>query len=233
MYQLKLDASLVYKYSGYRALVIYASDLANSLDANSEALTYLRGCEENFRKTYSKDDLMNHPHILAWRAAYRKFGTRPREAVCSVEALGRRVLSGKPLPSINPLVNMYNAVSLQYMTPIGGEDWDQLASDLVLREAQGHEVFTQEIGGQQVITSPDSGEIIWEDVKGVTCRKWNWRQSHRTQLTEGTHNAYFVIDYLPEYGDKDCLYQASETLIAQIKLCSVGATYFADELALT
>jgi DNA/RNA-binding domain of Phe-tRNA-synthetase-like protein len=33
-------------------------------------------------------------------------------------------------------------------------------------------------------------------VHAVTCRRWNWRQGHRTQLTEHTTRAFFVFDRL-------------------------------------
>jgi DNA/RNA-binding domain of Phe-tRNA-synthetase-like protein len=30
----------------------------------------------------------------------------------------------------------------------------------------------------------------------VTCRRWNWRQARRTQLTDDTTRAFFVFDRL-------------------------------------
>jgi DNA/RNA-binding domain of Phe-tRNA-synthetase-like protein len=30
----------------------------------------------------------------------------------------------------------------------------------------------------------------------VTCRRWNWRQGRRTQLTDDTTRAFFVFDRL-------------------------------------
>ena len=41
-----------------------------------------------------------------------------------------------------------------------------------------------------------AGEIVWRDDRAVTCRRWNWRQGRRTQLTEGTTRACFVFDRL-------------------------------------
>ena len=41
-----------------------------------------------------------------------------------------------------------------------------------------------------------AGEVIWRDDLGVTCRRWNWRQGRRTQLTEETASAFFVFDRL-------------------------------------
>ena len=50
--------------------------------------------------------------------------------------------------------------------------------------------------GVAVIEHPEPGEVIWRDERGVTCRRWNWRQCRRTALTEATENLWFVIDRL-------------------------------------
>ena len=39
--------------------------------------------------------------------------------------------------------------------------------------------------GISVTEHPDPGEVVWCDDAGVTCRRWNWRQARRTQLTDG------------------------------------------------
>jgi DNA/RNA-binding domain of Phe-tRNA-synthetase-like protein len=108
-----------------------------------------------------------------------------------------RTLKGQELPPVNWVVDAYNAVSLRHVLPVGGEDWDQLTSDLVLTFAGGDEPFDLMHGGEHVVEHPGPGEVIWADSSGVTCRRWNWRQGHRTRLTEATRNAYFILDRLP------------------------------------
>ncbi|MCP9952257.1 hypothetical protein LUW76_27400 [Actinomadura madurae] len=61
------------------------------------------------------------PHVEAWREAYRAFGAKPQRTRPSVDALLRRA---DALPSINRVVDAYNAVSVEYALPIGGEDLD-------------------------------------------------------------------------------------------------------------
>jgi DNA/RNA-binding domain of Phe-tRNA-synthetase-like protein len=36
----------------------------------------------------------------------------------------------------------------------------------------------------------------------VTCRRWNWRQARRTQLTEDTTTALFLLDALAPVTDE-------------------------------
>ena len=40
------------------------------------------------------------------------------------------------------------------------------------------------------------GEVIWRDALGVTCRRWNWRQTPRTRLEPHSTAMWFVIERL-------------------------------------
>jgi DNA/RNA-binding domain of Phe-tRNA-synthetase-like protein len=62
------------------------------------------------------------PHIAAWHAAYRAFGTNPRRQRPSAEALLRRLARSGRLPRINPAVDCYNLVSATYSVPAGAFD---------------------------------------------------------------------------------------------------------------
>ena len=106
-----------------------------------------------------------------------------------------RVLKGQPLPRVNVLVDLYNAVSVRHALPLGGEDADRLEGPLRLAGAIGTEPFDPRGDGTEV-EHAGAGEIVWRDDRGVTCRRWNWRQGRRTQLTEATTRAFFVFDRL-------------------------------------
>jgi DNA/RNA-binding domain of Phe-tRNA-synthetase-like protein len=54
--------------------------------------------------------------------------------------------------------------------------------------------------GQPVTEHPGPGEVIWRDDRGVTCRRWNWRQCARTRITATTTTAVFVLDGLAALG---------------------------------
>jgi DNA/RNA-binding domain of Phe-tRNA-synthetase-like protein len=121
------------------------------------------------------------PHVEAWREAYRAFGAKPQRTRPSVDALLRRA---DALPSINRVVDAYNAVSVEYALPIGGEDLDAYQGPARLVRATGDEPFDVVAGGEPAVEHPNAGEVVWRDDAGVTCRRWNWRQCVRTRLTE-------------------------------------------------
>ena len=79
------------------------------------------------------------------------------------------------IPSINSVVDLYNAVSLKYAIPVGGENHDAFAGRPLLTVADGREPFETVMNGEVVIENPLPGEVIWRDDAGVTCRRWNWR----------------------------------------------------------
>jgi DNA/RNA-binding domain of Phe-tRNA-synthetase-like protein len=158
---------------------------------------------------------LDHPHLVAWREAFRAFGAKPKRYQCSAEALIRRALSGDRLPRINRLVDLYNAVSVRWAVPVGGEDIDRVLGTVSLRFATGDEPFD---GGE----GPKPGEVVWADEAGVTCRRWNWRQGRRTRLELGTTRAYFLFDALPVFDDES-LAAAMDDLSEQLLEASPGA----------
>jgi len=135
-------------------------------------------------------------HIRQWHQAYRDFGVKPRSARVSVDALLRRAETDEGLPHINTLVDLYNAISMITVVPIGGEDLDNYAGHARLVLATGHEPFLTRSGGEVVTEHPKPGEPIWVDDEGVTCRRWNWRQTSRTAIHEQTVRVGFIIDSL-------------------------------------
>ena len=221
-YSLSIDPRILERYPTYSLLILYAEGLNNG-SSDAQSSTLLRQAEQYCRETIAPETFTTQPHIAAWREVYRSFGAKPKKYPCSLEALLSRVLKGQELPQINRLVDMYNAISLQHMLPAGGEDWDRLSSELRLTFATGNEPFVAIQEGQETVAYPEPGEVIWADSEGVTCRRWNWRQCRRTQLTEETRAAYFVLDRLAPY-PVEALKVAGEELLRQISRVSPTAS---------
>jgi DNA/RNA-binding domain of Phe-tRNA-synthetase-like protein len=200
----------------YRALLLLAEDLVpGPSDDVSDKL--LRDAEV---WAAAGPPLDEHPHVAAWRDAFRGFGAKPQRTRPSVEALLRRVPQG--LPRIDRLTDAYNAVSVAHVVPLGGEDVDRYHGPLRLTRATGDEPFETTADGQPVVEHPEPGEVVWRDDAGVTCRRWNWRQCVRTRLTTGTVRAVFVLDALGPCGD-DELAATGQALADALLATSPGA----------
>ena len=210
-----VDGEVFAAHPEYVALIVLAEGIGNG-PSDDDSSAVLDEAEQHLRArglTRPADD----PHIAAWRAAFSAFGAKPSKYPCSAEALAARVLKGVSLPRVNVLVDLYNAVSVRALTPVGGEDLDHLNGPLRLTIANGDEVFDGHDG------APRPGEIVWRDDAGVTCRRWNWRQGVRTRLTDATTRAFFVFDRLPgldEHQLDDAASQLESLLKARWPRCT-------------
>ena len=136
-------------------------------------------------------------HLAAWDAAFKAFGAKPKRTPCSASALRKRVLKEGTLPSLDPVVDIYNAVSIRYAIPVGGENLAAYTGAPRLTLADGSEPFDTIKEGQPDVEYPDAGEVIWRDDVGVTCRRWNWRQGVRTRLDSQAQTMWFILESLP------------------------------------
>lgn len=165
----------------------------NDLDEDQkEAIQQL--LEDSFKesKSYLTNETFSENSVIkVWRDAFSKFKTK-KKARSSIEAMLKRVQKDNPPGSINPLVDIYNAVSLSYALPCGGEDIDNFAGDLLLTIAEGGEDFLA-LGDEEPQPALP-GEVIYKDDEGAVCRCWNWRDGQRTMLTEDTTNAFLILE---------------------------------------
>ncbi|WHM39974.1 phenylalanine--tRNA ligase beta subunit-related protein [Streptomyces sp. BPTC-684] len=160
------------------------------------------------------------PHMAAWRDAYTAFGAKPSRTRNSAEALARRALADGGLPRINRLVDVYNAISVAHLIPVGGEDTDRIVGSMRLVRATGDEPFHTVAGGEAAVEHPDAGEVVWCDDEGVTCRRWNWRQGVRTRLTEESVSALFLLEGMAAHRG---LEEAAAELAELLEKVSPGA----------
>lgn len=162
-------------YDGQDAI---RDDLAK---ANEEALKWIPATP-----------LSKNPVVQVWREAFQKFKKKKGNRA-SIEVLLSRVEKGNYVGGINPLVDIYNAVSLNFALPVGGEDIDHFAGDLRLTVSEeGGDSFLALGDEENNPTLP--GELCYLDDEGAVCRCWNWRDGQRTMLTNETKNAFMIIE---------------------------------------
>ena len=160
-------------------------------------------------------------HLAEWAQAFRKFGAKPQRTPCSAEALRKRVLRDGGLPSLDPIVDLYNAISLEYAIPVGGENIEAYVGSPRLLVADGTEPFDTLKEGAPAVEYPDAGEVIWRDDQGVTCRRWNWRQGVRTRLGADAKSMWFILESLPAM-PLEALTEAGDKLIEGLQQMMPG-----------
>lgn len=158
-------------------------------EAEYEAL--IREGEKKAMTFLTEANFTDNKVIKVWRQAYMKFKTK-KGARCSIEALMKRISKENHLGTINPIVDIYNSVSLAHAMPCGGEDIDCMEGDLLLTKAVGDEPFY--IIGSEENEPPFPEELVYKDDAGAVCRCWTWREAKRTMLTEVTKNAMLCCE---------------------------------------
>ncbi len=149
---------------------------------------------EGVRAGFQHERPQDHPHIKVWREAFTKLGVSASKYYSSIESLLRRALKGGPFPRINPVVDLYNAVSLKYLVPMGGHAIPPLEGDISLSFAQGGEHFVPMDGGE--VEKVDEDEVVYKDEKEVLTRRWVWRQSNKDKVTVDTSSVFIPIDIM-------------------------------------
>lgn len=175
-----------------------ANNLANITVIKQE----LKALEAKLEKEYGQQMISQLPKIAAWREAYRLFGVKAKDYPSSVEALYKRVSKGGSVAGINPIVDIYNYISLKYIVPAGGEDTDKMTGDLELTYATADERPVTVLGKAEA-QAPVEGEVIYKDDEGTICRRWNWREVERTILTGNTKNCILVLEGLNPLTDAE------------------------------
>lgn len=162
-------------------------------------------------------------HLSDWDEVFKAFGAKPKRTPCSASALRKRVLKEGALPPLDPVVDIYNAISIRYAIPVGGENLATYAGAPRLTLAEGNEPFDTLKEGQPVIEYPDAGEVIWRDDVGVTCRRWNWRQGVRTRLDSQAQHMWFILESLPSM-PLSALQEAGDELVSNLQRLMPGST---------
>jgi DNA/RNA-binding domain of Phe-tRNA-synthetase-like protein len=197
--------------------IIVGRGLKNTYKNQDFFESLLRASEKTAVERIGSGNLTEHPDVAIWREAFTKFKTK-KGARSSIEALLKRVAGGTELRCINPLVDLYNSISLKYGLPCGGEDIDKFSGDLRLGAADGNEHFIPL--GQEESSPPYPGEIVYKDDEGAVCRCWNWREAERTMLTESTKNAFLCIE-IPD-GSRQGQLEAAIDELAQHVIENLG-----------
>lgn len=203
---------------GFRALSVVAESVEGGVDPAAAGMA-LRAAAA---AAAAGEPPWAEAHIEAWRQVFRRFGAKPQRTPSSADALRRRFLRDGSLPTVNAVVDLYNAVSLRFAVPVGGENLAAYIGAPRLVRATGNEAFDTVKEGEAVEEHPDAGEVVWRDDVGVTCRRWNWRQCVRTRLEPGAPTMWFILESLPEM-PLDALHQAGAELAAGLRAMMPGA----------
>jgi DNA/RNA-binding domain of Phe-tRNA-synthetase-like protein len=205
-----VDAALMTEFPGLRALELELDDLSvKRADPRLETLKV--SVAEETRRTRTLERVKDEPVFRAYRDFYWKVGIDPTKTRPAAEALTRRLLGGREIPSVNTLVDTYNLVSVKSSVAIAAFDAAVLhPGSLKLRRALPGEPF-RGIGMPEPFPL-GGGEVVIEDLTDhELVAVYPYRNAWRSRVTESTRTTLLLMCGVPGIGD--------ETLVGARDLC--------------
>jgi len=164
------------------------------------------------RNDYSLDSVKDHPIFRAYRDFFWSIKIDPTKIRPAAEALIRRILAGKTLPSINTLVDVYNLASIKSRIALATFDADRLEGELLMRFAEEGEQFYG-IGMEKPLILK-GGEIVVSDEEKLVAI-YPYRDADNTKVTEKTENIMMLVCGVPGI-PKETLENASHVALEYI-----------------
>jgi DNA/RNA-binding domain of Phe-tRNA-synthetase-like protein len=156
------------------------------------------------------------PEVQAWRRTFASMGLKPTQYRCASESLLRRFRKEGALPSIHPLIDLCNAVSLAFAVPIAVFDTSRIAESVEVRHADGSEVYLPFEGEPE---NPLVREIIFADAMNrAHARRWTNRQSSLSAVRDETTEILIVAEALHDTALSD-IERLTRTITEALESC--------------
>lgn len=193
MKQVVIDDSFWQLFPDAQVNILYVNGINNHTNDDNleERQQLLTQATKDAGKFLTDDTFRLNPVVDQWRKAFQQF-KKKKGARSSIEALLKRVNQGREFSPIDPLVDVYNSVSLTYGVPVGIEDRNKIVGDMHLGQVKAGLTF-QPVGADGDEPTLE-GEVAYYDDQGAVCRCLNWRDAQRTMLTEDSANIVAVIE---------------------------------------
>jgi DNA/RNA-binding domain of Phe-tRNA-synthetase-like protein len=188
--------------------IIVGKNIQNS-ESTAEDVERLKKAEAKMRETIKAEQLRELHNVALYRDVMLKSGINPNKYPPSVEAMFKRIVKGGELPTINALVDLCNAVSIENGISLGGHDLKDIHDDLEVRYSRKGDVFLP-FGAESYEDVPE-GELVFTSGHVVQTLKWVWRQSELGKITLDSHHIFFQLVGF-EYEEGSSLYNAMDEI---------------------
>jgi DNA/RNA-binding domain of Phe-tRNA-synthetase-like protein len=142
------------------------------------------------KSKYTLESLKDVQIFRAYRDFFWRAGIDPTKVRPAAEALIRRILANKQIPTINTLVDAYNLASIKTGVALAAFDRKELQGTLSMRAAQQGEEFLGIAMSKPM--QLNGGEIIVHDDEKLVA-VYPYRDAERSKVTEQTKNIMLMV----------------------------------------
>jgi DNA/RNA-binding domain of Phe-tRNA-synthetase-like protein len=195
-----------------------------TISAKDEGLEAFKGeVFKRVRKSVrSLDEVKDLPIVRAYRDFFWRVGLDPTKVRPAGEALARRIISGRGIPTINTFVDSYNLASAETFVPIAAFDLSSIGGNLLMRRAKIGESF---LGiGMDSPLSLKGVEVVIEDRRDDRLvAVYPYRDADAGKVSEKSRDALAVACGVPGV-DKPTVERARELAVSYVLRYSGGTS---------
>ena len=199
---MEIEKTLQDKYPGLRVLEFVMQVVIRKHSTELEA--FKKSKQEEIRKSVSLlDAIKDLPVIRAYRDFYWNVGIDPTKTRPAGEALLRKIIGGRDLPSINTLVDSYNLASAETMISIAAFDHAKVdPRRLLMRIAAKGETFVG-IGMDSAMILNGVQVVIDDLSQKKLIAVYPYRDADESKVTEETTSVLFMMCGVPGISSSD------------------------------
>ncbi|MBP3869646.1 MAG: hypothetical protein J6E46_01580 [Faecalicoccus sp.] len=161
---------------------------------------------------YHADPILEGFHIL-----HDKAGVKRRKNVPASENLIRLLKKKRDIIFINPVVDIYNLISLETKLALGAHDIDRVDGNVSLRFTDGTENFLP-LGQSEPSPSPRGEYSYCDDGNDILCRL-EIRQVQKTAVDENSKNVFYIVQGNAATSDDYLISAAKDIIDLTTKYC--------------
>jgi DNA/RNA-binding domain of Phe-tRNA-synthetase-like protein len=195
---LAIDETLKKLFPGLQVIELQMNDL-RIVDKNESLEAFKREVQQKVRRSFnSMEQIRDQPIFRSYRDFFWRVGIDPTKTRPAGEALTRRIVSGKDLPTINTLVDSYNLASVMTSIAIAAFDLDTVSEEgnLFMRKAREGEEF-KGIGMDSEMRLKGI-EVVIEDMKSHRLIAiYPYRDSDDSKVTLETRKVLLMMCGVP------------------------------------
>ena len=200
-----IDRRVAHNFPGLELETVVIEDL--NITRSREDLQRLKAdLEASLREEHALEALKDEPLMRAYRDFFWSLGIDPTKVRPAAEALVRRIVRGRSLPTINTAVDAYNVASIETKVAFAAFDIDRLHGEPVLRYAAEGEEFLG-IGMDRPVVLKGN-ELVMDDGEALVAI-YPYRDADASKLTEGTTRLLLLGCGVPGLGRR-ALREATE-----------------------
>ncbi len=188
-----IDPRLADRFPGLRVVIGYIDGVkVQRNDANLQK--FKDEVLSEVKKKYNLESLKDVAIFRAYRDFFWKVGIDPTKIRPAAEALIRRILGGKQIPTINTVVDSYNMASIKTEIALAAFNRDELKGNLIMRAAEKGERF---LGiGMSEPMELNGGEVVIADEEKLVA-VYPYRDAERSKVSETTKNLMILVCGVP------------------------------------